>query len=89
MVRKLFVGALVLVAVGLARVVPFTPSGEAQAAAECQKDADCSAGTFCILALSPHICKAPMEAGATCKRDVVCASKKCELPAGKEVGTCK
>ena len=89
MIRKLFVAALVVVAVGLARVMPFTPSGEAQAAAECQKDGDCKEGTFCILAANPHVCKAPMEAGAVCKRDVVCASKKCDLPAGKEVGTCK
>jgi hypothetical protein len=67
MVRKLFVAAMVVVAVGLARVVPFTPSGEAQAAAECQKDADCKDGTFCILALNPHVCKPPMETGAACK----------------------
>ncbi|MEO8178189.1 MAG: Dickkopf N-terminal cysteine-rich domain-containing protein [Deltaproteobacteria bacterium] len=89
MVRKLFVAAMVVVAVGLARVVPFAPSGEAQAAAECQKDADCKDGTFCIVALSPHVCKPPQEKGASCKRDVVCASKKCDLPAGKDVGTCK
>jgi len=89
MLRKLFVAALVIGAVGLARVVPLTPSGEAQAAAECQKDEDCKAGTFCILALTPHVCKAPMESGAACKRDVVCASKKCEIPAGKEAGVCK
>jgi len=89
MLKKLFAVALVVVAVGLARVVPLTTSGEAQAAAECKDDADCKAGTFCILALTPHVCKPPMEAGASCKRDVVCASKKCEIPAGKEAGVCK
>jgi hypothetical protein len=89
MIRKRFVAALVVVAVGLARGVPFSPSGEAQAAAECQADSDCKAGTFCILALTPHECKPPMAAGAACKRDVVCASKKCEIASGKEVGVCK
>ena len=89
MLRKLLLAASVVVAVGLVRAVPFTPSGEAQAAAECQKDTDCKEGTFCILALTPHECKPPQAAGASCKRDVVCASKKCEIPAGKEVGVCK
>jgi len=56
---------------------------------KCQKDADCAAGTFCILALTPHVCKAPQAAGASCKRDVVCASKKCDIPSGKDVGVCK
>ena len=46
MLKKLLAAALVVVAVGLARVVPLTPSGEAQAAAECKDDADCKAGTF-------------------------------------------
>ena len=27
--------------------------------------------------------------GEPCKRDVVCASKKCDIPAGKDVGACK
>jgi hypothetical protein len=89
MIRKLFVAAVVVVAVGSVRLDPLTSSGEAQAAAECQKDADCKEGTFCIVALTPHVCKAPQEAGAACKRDVVCASKKCEIPAGKDAGVCK
>jgi hypothetical protein len=89
MIRKIFAAASVLLVVGLARVVPLTPSGEAQAAAECQKDEDCKEGTLCILALTPHVCKPPQAAGASCKRDVVCASKKCEIPAGREAGVCK
>jgi hypothetical protein len=64
--------------------------GEVQGADdECKSDSDCKAGTFCILALKPHVCKAPQAAGAACKRDVVCASKKCDIPAGKEGGVCK
>jgi hypothetical protein len=89
MLRKLFVAALVVVAVGLVRGVPLAPTGEAQAAAECKQDSDCKEGTFCILALTPHECKPPMKSGAACKRDVVCESKKCEIPAGKEAGVCK
>ncbi|MCX7101935.1 MAG: hypothetical protein NTX38_10735 [Methylobacter sp.] len=56
---------------------------------ECKDDKDCKDGNVCILALTPHICKAPQEAGAACKRDAVCASKKCEIPEGKEIGACK
>jgi hypothetical protein len=89
MIRKLFVAALVVVAVGLVRGVPFAPTAEAQAAAECKQDSDCKEGTYCILALTPHECKPPLAAGASCKRDVVCASKKCELASGKDVGVCK
>ena len=56
---------------------------------ECKVDKDCKEGTYCILALTPHVCKPPLAAGAACKRDIICASKKCEIPAGKEVGACK
>jgi Cys-rich repeat protein len=61
----------------------------AAAEGECKADSDCKAGNVCILALTPHVCKPPQPAGAACKRDVVCASKKCELPSGKDVGVCK
>ena len=56
---------------------------------ECKSDADCKDGKLCILALKPPVCKPPQPAGAACKRDVVCQSKKCEIPAGKEAGLCK
>jgi hypothetical protein len=59
------------------------------AADECKADSDCKDGKVCILALTPHVCKPPQPAGAPCKRDVVCASKKCEIPSGKDVGMCK
>lgn len=59
------------------------------AADECKTDGDCKDGKVCILAVTPHVCKPPQPAGAPCKRDVVCASKKCEIPSGKEVGACK
>ena len=59
------------------------------AADECKADSDCKDGKVCILALNPHVCKPPQPAGAACKRDVVCASKKCEIPSGKDVGACK
>lgn len=59
------------------------------AAEECKSDADCKDGKVCILALTPPVCKAPQPAGEPCKRDAVCASKKCEIPTGKEVGACK
>jgi Dickkopf N-terminal cysteine-rich region len=61
----------------------------AYAADECQADKDCTGGMVCILALSPHACKAPQAAGAACKRDAVCASNKCDIPAGKDAGICK
>jgi hypothetical protein len=61
----------------------------AAAADECKSDSDCKAPNVCILALKPPVCKPPQPAGAACKRDVVCASKKCELPSGKDVGVCK
>lgn len=61
----------------------------ASAAEECKDDKDCKDGNVCILALTPHVCKAPQPAGEPCKRDAVCASKKCDIPEGKEVGACK
>ena len=82
MTKKLvLLSALLLAALGLAQRVA--------AAEECKSDADCKGGTVCILALTPHVCKPPQPAGAACKRDVVCASKKCEIPTGKDVGACK
>lgn len=59
------------------------------AADECKTDADCKGGAICVLALTPHVCKQPQAAGEPCKRDVVCASKKCDIPAGKDIGVCK
>ena len=59
------------------------------AAEECKDDKDCKEGNVCIMALTPHECKAPQAAGAPCKRDAVCESKKCDIPADKEVGACK
>lgn len=56
---------------------------------ECQADKDCKDGKVCVLAATPHVCKAPQAAGAACKRDAVCVSKKCDIPAGKDVGACK
>lgn len=67
----------------------FLLSPAAFAADECQADKDCKDGNVCILALTPHICKAPQAAGAACKRDAVCISKSCDIPAGKDVGVCK
>jgi len=58
-------------------------------AEECKGDKDCQDGNVCILAVTPHVCKPPQPAGAPCKRDAVCASKKCDIPAGKDAGTCK
>lgn len=59
------------------------------AADECKSDKDCKDGQVCILALTPPVCKPPQAAGAPCKRDVVCASKKCDIASGKDVGICK
>ena len=84
-VKKFFAPITLVLTLG----VGFSSLGDVQAAAECKSDGDCAAGTYCILALTPHVCKAPQEAGASCKRDVVCASKKCDIPAGKEAGVCK
>jgi hypothetical protein len=81
MLNRLFVIMTVLSSLLLSRA--------ALAADECKADGDCKDGKLCILALNPHVCKAPQAAGAACKRDAVCASKKCEMPAGKDVGICR
>ena len=81
MLKKMFVSMTLLAALGFAQT--------ASAADECKADSDCKDGKVCILALTPHVCKPPQPAGAACKRDVVCASKKCEIPSGKDVGMCK
>lgn len=55
-------------------------------------DAECAAGTVCILAMTPPVCKPPQAAGQPCKRDKVCASNKCEKPEGakpEDKGACK
>jgi len=59
------------------------------AADECKDDSGCKDGNVCILAVTPHVCKAPQPAGEACKRDKVCASQKCDMSAGKETGVCK
>lgn len=56
---------------------------------ECKADKDCKDGNLCILAVNPHVCKPPQAVGAACKRDAICISKKCDIPAGKDVGVCK
>jgi hypothetical protein len=81
MLNKMFVSMTLFAALGLTQT--------ASAADECKADSDCKDGKVCILALTPHVCKPPQPAGAACKRDVVCASKKCEIPSGKDVGMCK
>jgi hypothetical protein len=85
MIKKLFASLAVASALGLV----FSSMEDVAAAEACKIDSDCKAGTYCIVALTPHVCKAPQEAGAPCKRDVVCASKKCDIPAGKDGGVCK
>ena len=72
-----------------AMILSLSLISSAFAADECKTDADCKDGNVCILAVTPHVCKPPQAAGAPCKRDVVCASKKCDIPAGQEVGVCK
>ena len=81
MLKKLVLPMTVIAALAL----PLTAS----AAEECKSDADCKDGNVCILALTPPQCKPPQAAGAPCKRDVVCASNKCDIPAGKDAGVCK
>jgi hypothetical protein len=81
MLKKIIVSATLLVGLALAQ--------SASAADECKADSDCKDGKLCILALTPHVCKPPQPAGAACKRDAVCVSKKCEIPAGKDLGACK
>lgn len=82
MFNKSLLSAAMVVSLSLLSQVSF-------AAGECKDDKDCKNSEVCILALTPHICKAPQAAGAACKRDAVCASNKCEIPAGKDVGACK
>lgn len=82
MFNKSLLSAAMVVSLSLLSQVSF-------AAGECKDDKDCKNGEVCILALTPHICKAPQAAGAACKRDAVCAYNKCEIPAGKDVGACK
>ena len=60
----------------------------AAATTECASDTDCSTDEFCILALTPPVCKPPQEDGAACKRDVVCASQHCDIPADATAGVC-
>ena len=85
MFKKLLLTTAMIVSMSLSQV-----SFAADAAKdECQADKDCKDGKVCVLALTPHVCKAPQAAGAACKRDAVCASKKCDIPAGKDVGVCK
>ncbi|MEO5345604.1 MAG: hypothetical protein H7834_04380 [Magnetococcus sp. YQC-9] len=55
-------------------------------------DKECGAGTVCILAMSPPVCKPVLPAGQPCVRDKVCASNKCEKAEGagpKDKGVCK
>jgi hypothetical protein len=81
MFNKFLVSAAMIVAVSFAHV--------SLAADECNDDKDCKDGKVCILAVTPHACKEPQAAGAACKRDAVCASKKCDIPAGGDKGICK
>ena len=60
-----------------------------RAADECKSDADCKQGTICVLVLNPHVCKPPQAPGSACVRDAGCASKKCDIAAGKTAGVCK
>jgi hypothetical protein len=58
-------------------------------ASKADPDAECVASkTVCILAMTPAVCKAPLEKGKACKRDKVCASNKCEKAAGADKGVC-
>jgi len=82
MLNKLLLSIAVIVSASLM-------SPLALAADECQGDKDCKDGNVCVLAVTPHVCKAPQAAGAACKRDAVCVSKKCDIPEGKEAGICK
>jgi hypothetical protein len=85
MLKKLLLSMAMLGSMALSQV---SFAGDA-AKDECQGDKDCKDGKVCILALTPHVCKAPQAAGAVCKRDAVCISKKCDIAAGKDVGVCK
>jgi Dickkopf N-terminal cysteine-rich region len=82
MIKKSLLSAAMIVSLSLFAQTSFAED-------QCKEDKDCKNGEVCILALTPPVCKAPQAAGAACKRDVVCASKKCEIPAGKDAGVCK
>ena len=82
MFNKLLLSIVMAVSMSLVSQMSF-------AADECKGDEDCKDGKVCILALKPPVCKEPQAAGAACKRDAVCASKKCEIPDGKDAGSCK
>lgn len=84
MLKKLLATLAMMLAMSFTQV-----SFAADAKDECQADKDCKDGKVCVLALNPHVCKAPQAAGAPCKRDAVCISKKCDIPSGKDVGVCK
>jgi hypothetical protein len=85
MFKRLLVSVAMIASMSLSQV-----SFSADAAKdECKADKDCKDGKVCILAVTPHVCKAPQAAGAACKRDAVCISKKCDIPTGKDVGVCK
>jgi hypothetical protein len=86
MFKKLLLSAAMVASMSLLASVSFAADAPKD---ECQADKDCKDGKLCILALTPHACKPPQAAGAACKRDAVCISKKCDMPAGKDAGICK
>jgi len=85
MLKKLLQSMAIIASMSLSQVAFSTDAAKD----ECKADKDCKDGKVCILAVTPHVCKAPQAAGAPCKRDAVCISKKCDIPAGKDVGACK
>ena len=85
MFKKLLLSVAVIASMSLSQASSSVGGGKD----ECTADKDCKDGKVCILAVTPHVCKAPQAAGAACKRDAVCISKKCDIPAGKDVGVCK
>ena len=83
--KKLLSAVGLILTCGFARL----SSGEEEAATPtCAADADCVVGQYCILALDPPVCKPPQPDGAACKRDVVCASSHCDIPADATAGVC-
>lgn len=86
MFKKFLLSTAMAVSMSLLASVSFAADAPKD---ECQADKDCKDGKLCILALTPHVCKPPQAAGAACKRDAICISKKCDIPAGKDVGACK
>lgn len=83
MFNKFLLSIALIVSASLASQMAFASEDE------CKGDKDCKDGKVCILAAKPHVCKAPQAAGAACKRDAVCISKKCDIPEGKDAGLCK